>query len=401
MDELEAYASRWPFERSSDEAWTREGWVRAFIHLHASAALLAKLHATEQGFSERAREVIANLASLAGYAQVTDGLHEPDTFYVPMPDYYNGTVSMRRSFALLCVLAWCLRFHAARADGDASSAFAAAVRAFQVAEDASFTIWAQLADNCQSFHFQYDTAMSWLDDHRLREHPFIDTRIGKVRDLDGSTWSPHYPGIEYWTFARGLCISRLSRDEYRDLRMDDERHTAHNRLKRYFFAGLWDAMSPAAQDALITADLIYWAPEGSKDTLLENLRHATEVIFEEQVAGPFREWRTEQGIAQQSSPAAGPASRELRALVYEVWEENGRHFEEFATAYFAKRDIEWGSIQSTLRRLARLRNTGVHPRSGKEPPLKQGEAEDEYKKVVGINRRGLLQRLLALQPPTA
>ena len=449
VEELEGYARRWAFERTPDEGLDRQGWLRAFIHLHASAALLIKLHATEEGFSGRARELIDHLAALAAYVRATDGLREPDTFYQPMPDYYNGTVSMRRSFALLCALAWCFRFHLARADGDAHGAFDAAVRAFAIAEDGSFTDqlffdepgceiergeivvlglvgwwleprdvaaafedlyeaqvmgaastpWVRLADNFLSLDFEYQMALTWLGENHLADAPRIHTRIGEARDLDGSTWSPSYQLAEYWAFARALCISRLSRDEYRDLRMDDERHTARDRLKRYFFTDIWEDVPPVAQDALITADLIHWAQEGSKATLPENLRLATEAILEERLVQPFRAWCAANERAPARRSHRREASLKLTLFLGELWDD-GRLFSEFASdAYQSVGRREWEEIRQTLDELRGLRNASAHP--GERGAAGPDQVKAVYRKVVGIGCSGVLPRLLKLQPPTA
>ena len=89
VDELARYAEGWRFQRQpdADKEWSREEYLRAFVHMHASAALLVKLHADEGGQSERASEVVKDMvghrrSGRGGYISVGG---EPDTFYREMP----------------------------------------------------------------------------------------------------------------------------------------------------------------------------------------------------------------------------------------------------------------------------------------------------------------------------
>ncbi len=432
--DLESYVQRWGFKRPADRHWAREDWIRAFVHVHASAALLAKLHFDEGGFSERARELFEDLASLSDELQMADGLHEPDTYYRDMPDYFNRSAAMRRSLVLLCSLAWCFKFHAAREDSDAVGAFEAAFTAYWVAEKGSsgallffaeptsvieshesvlgsFAWWIRATDAaaafedayespgssdswahwamvCEMLKFGYSQAADWLDEHRLAGSEWITTRIGGFRAPSGDTWFPTYPPAEFFAFAKGLCISHLSQDEYRNLRAKDESEGARERLQRYFFQSLWDDLPDVARGELIAADQVGWAQGGSKAGLPGNLRRAAETILKEQVVEFFREWRKRQGI---SIPCARNPD-ELSALLRDL-KDNRQLFYEFAAETYPEfSKSKWQVLMKDLGSLVKLRNRSEHPED--RGPVDPGEVASEYRKFIGIGGDGVVQRLL-------
>ena len=437
-DELESYTGRWAFNRPADRPWTREDWLRAFVYIHASAALLVKLHFDEDGFSERARELIDDLASLAEEMEKGDTLHEPGTYYRDMPNYFNGTAAMRQSLVSLCSLAWCFKFHMAQADDDAVDAFEAAFQAFWVTEkgssgqllffaeptsliedgDSALGIfawwvnatdvarafedayesrspkisWGQWAMACEMLKFGYTQGSDWLEEHQLGHFERVNTRIGGFREPSGQTWLPSYPPAEFFTFARGLCVRRLSPDEYRALRDEDERRSASDRLQRYLLLGRWNDLPDEARNELIAADQLYWAPQGSKSGLAGHLRRAAEIILKERIVAPFRDWRKKQGHPVLLNTNSGELPHLLRELQH-----NDNLFHEFAAATYtdlSKR--KWRALMKDLHSLVKLRNRSEHPED--HGPVDPGKVASEYRKFIGIGSDGVIQRLLWYKP---
>ena len=379
-----------------------------------------------------------DLASLAEEMEKGDALHEPDTYYRDLPDYFNRTAAMKRSLVVLCSLAWCFKFHASRAESNAIGAFEAAFKAFWIAErgsvgsilffaepaseierdgvalgtfalwvDASSVAtafedayespstkvpWAQWAMHCELLKFGYTQAAVWLDESPLAGSERIPTRIGGIQEPGGDTYYPSFPLVEFFAFARGLCASRLSQDEYRTLREEDERRSASDRLERYFFQDLWDNVPEPAKGELIAADQVGWVPGGSKAGLPGNLRRAAEAILRERVVEFFREWRKRQGIP---IPCARNPD-ELSALLRDL-RDNRRAFYEFAAETypeFSKR--KWQALMKDLSTLVMLRNRSEHPED--RGPVDPGRVASEYRKFIGIGSDGVIQRLLRYKP---
>jgi|GEM_PF-3186373 len=438
--QLKELVDAWRYEYKPDET---PDWTRAYVSVHVAGALAIHLYKTEKAFSEAMREAIDNMTQLAAYLKAMNSLIEPGVYYVDDPQYFNETVPIRKSLPIACSLGWCFDFYIAKADGKPERAFDSAFEAFKAAdvansvrtffaeplaaieqEDVTLVLvamwmrphditevfdqihtaveskvdWAQLAVQCDEMGFYHERALKSAEENIFRVDPFVTSKIGKLRSESGSEWSPSYSLSEFWTYARGLCVTRLSPDAYRRLREDDERHAAQERLRKYFFGDLWNVIPQEAQDALIIADRIYWSTEGRKGDILENFRLAIESIIEQQLAIPFRSWCSNQNKqTPTSSDAEGkepflPLSRFLR----ELWG-NKRLFEEFARAVFPDRQAAfWNELRESLYNLRRLRGAAAHPE--KTGPATTEQALEQYRRFIGIGERGILSDLLRLHP---
>jgi len=438
--QLEELVDAWRYEYKPDET---PDWTRAYVSVHVSGALALHLYKTEKAFSEAMREAVDNITQLAAYLKAMHSLIEPWVYYADDPQYFNETVPIRKSLPIACSLGWCFDFYIARADGKPELAFNSAFEAFKVAdvansvrtffteprsaiehEDVTLALvamwmlphdiaevfdqihtaveskvdWAQLAAQCDEMGFYHERALKSAEENRFHIDRFVTSEIGKLRSESGSEWSPFYPLREFWTFARGLCVTRLSPDAYRKLREDDERHAAEERLRKYFFVDLWDVMPQETKDALITADRIYWSTEGRKGDILENLRLAIEPIVEQQLATPFRSWcfHLDKQTPTSSDAVAKEPFLPLSRLLRELWANRGL-FENFARAVFPGRQAAfWNELRESLYKLRDLRGAAVHPED--RGPATTDQALEQYRRFVGIDERGILSDLLGLRP---
>lgn len=81
---------------------------------------------------------------------------------------------------------------------------------------------------------------------------------------------------EYWQRARGWAEAQLSPSEYRKMRDADREDAAERRLKNYFFGGNWTQLPSRAQAALISADRTWNEEKGRRESILNELRIASE-----------------------------------------------------------------------------------------------------------------------------
>ena len=155
-------------------------------------------------------------------------------------------------------------------------------------------------------------------------------------------------------------------------------------------------MPNESQGALITADRIYWASEGRKGDILENLRLAVEPVIEQHLAVPFRTWCAQHDKLAPSSPQSGRPEPFLRLsrLLGELWG-NRQLFEEFSRTAFPQVDrIFWDGLRGNLYNLRNQRGTTAHPEDG--GPATIEEISGHYRRFIGIGERGILLDLLAL-----
>lgn len=333
-EQLQKLRAVWKYRYAPDESLD---WTRAFINIHIDGALALHLKRTEDGYSEDLQGLIEEITRLASLLYTNNYLWEPGVYFQSAPSYFEETVPLKKSLSIVCSFAWSFRFFIKKAAGQDEEAFDCVNKAFECADplintrrfasrskskieevNASAGLvtfwlrcqevvqvfdgiyksnepkvdWTQLAEQCEEIRFSYEQGGKWAEENRFLIDKSVRSETGKIPTESGSDWSPSYPVSEFWTYARGLCITRLSPDAYRKLRDQDERHTAEKRLKRYFFSDHWEDLSTASRDALIAADRAFWSDEGRKGDVLENIRLAIEPIIEECLVIPFRDWFT-------------------------------------------------------------------------------------------------------------
>ncbi|MFC1953778.1 hypothetical protein ACFLWR_06610 [Chloroflexota bacterium] len=439
-EQLEELRNVWQYNHKVDE---QPSWIHSYIYIHISGAQALHLYNTEESFSKAVREHINSITQLAVHLKSSNSIHEPGVFYADDPRYFNEIVPIFRSLFAVCSLGWCFGFHIAKADNKPENAFECAFEALSTASNANLTHvffaeptaiieegniilnlaavwigsqdivdvfdeihlavnpnidWRELADRCEEMRFYYDEALEKAQENGIRVNQFVSSKMGKVQSGSGGEWTPSYPLSEFWTFARGLCITRLSPDAYRKLRDDDERYAAQDRLKRYFFRDLWDEIPSESQDALIAADRVYWSTEGRKGDILENLRLAIEPVVEQRLAIPFRFWCSQHPdqIPGYSLAKDRKSFLRLTNLIHELWD-NQKLFKNFTQAVFP--DIHgtfWRELKTELYSLRNARGTTVHP--DERDPTNTDQIVEYYHKFIGIGGHGVFCELLRLHP---
>ena len=438
--QLEDLRNDWRYQYNPDE---KPDWTRAYVNVHLAAALALHLHHAEDGYSEAMLGAVDDVAQLASLLVTADSLTEPGVYYQDDPEYYNGTVPLRKSLPIVCSLGWSIKFYVASAAGETEQAFESVIRAFECADigtrvnmffaepiaaieqvNASVGLvgtwlrcqevagvfdqihnavepkvnWEELANRCEDMKYYYDQAAEWADENRFLVDKYVKSEIGKIKTESGSEWTPYYPLGEFWTFARGLCVTRLSPDAYRKVQDNDRRHEAKDRLSKYFFKDVWEDIPRDAQDALIAADRTYWAEEGRKGDILENLRLAMEPVIEQRLAGPFRAWRSKRAEGGAGDARTGNRETFLRIsmLLHELWD-NRALFENFAKDVFLEVPLAfWDDLRDALYDLRDLRGATAHPEGGNVATAH--EITERYGRFIGIDQRGFLPYLLALRP---
>lgn len=437
--QMETLKTIWQYHHEGEES---PDWIRAYINIHLYGAHALHLYSIE-GFSESVRGSISHITQLASSLKAQDSLIEPGLLYANDPLYFNETIPMQKSLFSVCALSFCLDFHINRNDDEPKKAFNAAFEAFSIAEmgniihlffkeptaiieednmilalvaawiesqniadvfDEIYSAidlkvdWRELADRCDQMWYFYDNAQKKALEKKLHIIQFVSSKFSKVQSESGSYWTPSYPLNEFWAFARGLCITRLSPDSYRKLRDDDERHAALDRLRKYFFDDVWHEMPSDAQEALITADRVFWATEGRKGDVLENLRLAIEPILEQQLLVPFRSWCSQHSRKTRDNSQNNDKKTFLRlsTLFNELWADH-KLFNDFAQAMFPNISPQfWKDLRSNLYSLRDARGATTHPE--KRGPATADQISDHYHRVIGIGQHGTISQLLHLHP---
>ena len=87
---------------------------------------------------------------------------------------------------------------------------------------------------------------------------------------------------EFWYGAKAWAAAQLSPSEYQEMRQADEKVTAENRLKAYFFNESWAVLSERCKERLIDADRIWNSPGNALwEAVLNDLRIAVEEVCQQ------------------------------------------------------------------------------------------------------------------------
>ncbi len=438
IDQLEVLSASWKCDYGPDEV---PEWTRTFLKIHIDTALALYLHKNENGHSEALQEALERVTKLGSMLYHSDYLMEPGVYYQTSPRYFNDSVPLKRSLALALSLAWCMKFYIYKGSFRFEDAFDCAYWAFEqtdwigttsrflqessamieqkkvVAGLASVwlrgqevadvvdevcnavnpkTDWAKLSDQCDQMRYYYEQGYDWAEENKFSIDRHVRSRLGKIRSSDGSEWTPNYPMSEFWTFARGLCATRLSPDAYMKLRQDEEDHAAERRLKTYFFPDSWDLLPEASRQNLITADRIYWSQEGNRGSLASSLRLTVEPILEKYLVGPYHDWQKTTG----KSPSRNPRRNDREpftpiSVLLRVWQDDPKTFRQFTGEAFGElADAFWNGFQQSLYFLRHLRGAVEHPEDNSEPT--ENEISSCYRMWVGIGERSLISEILLL-----
>lgn len=117
--------------------------------------------------------------------------------------------------------------------------------------------WGKVRNTCRHFVEQYS---DWGS-----------VKTGERRELEGSI---------YWEKAETFAENRLSPDQFRKMRDEDEREGAEQRLCRDFFDDVWSNLPPGVRDSLIDAER-HWSsrPKPQYDHMTSAYREALEGLL--------------------------------------------------------------------------------------------------------------------------
>ncbi|MBI2166366.1 MAG: hypothetical protein HYU29_08210 [Chloroflexi bacterium] len=206
---------------------------------------------------------------------------------------------------------------------------------------------------------------------------------------------------DFWLQARGLALHKLSPDALVRFLRETERTQSEARLCTYFFGELWNMLPENAQQALIAADNTFWATEGRRGDVLENLRLAVEAVVETILARPFRKWlsgESSRGVRLEDSPrrtAENKSFLPITELIDELWRDHRAEFLKWAQREWPGIEENfWVGVGTDLMALRDARSRAVHPKGREAAGDKV--IRDYYAKFLGIGRPGLLPELLRM-----
>ena len=203
------------------------------------------------------------------------------------------------------------------------------------------------------------------------------------------TWSG------FWLIAHGWALAQLSRNEYRKMREDDEKHATENRLKNYFFRSDWSYLPERAQQRLINADLIWNSPQRvSRESILNDLLRASEEMCERFIVQPFmNDERTSSDILGIEAKVAEDVRRSsLGVREYISICELPSLPDSLAERNLADSEIRFivEKLPTTLRQLTDARNDADHEiGTFVSPEL----VDSAYRLFLGIGQPGILPEL--------
>ena len=239
--------------------------------------------------------------------------------------------------------------------------------------------WKQIAEDCEAL--MAATYSTGVDD--------------AILDESGNpvSWS------EYWIAAATWARCQLSPTELQEYQTRLDETAAEDRLRVYFFGGRWPKLNRKARTSIVNADIHMHSKElGQRfDTILNELRIATEAIFHEHFWEPLTkvgpsEWFTELNEFEElkekiESVSPHPALKDL------IWTCNRPFFRKFLEhRHIDCSDIRFltQSLPSLFEQLRVPRNEAEHDPNAVLSPIRVG---DVYKTFLGIGRPGVLPEL--------
>ena len=213
------------------------------------------------------------------------------------------------------------------------------------------------------------------------------------------SWTYEESARDAWVIARGSALQKISPDALVRFLEHTRAFEAEQRLRVYFFDKLWGLLPGQAQNALIAADHAFWATEGRRNDIFENLRLATEAVVGLVLIDPFRIWMLDNPQTQDRSSKVTPTQNEpylpIARQLKELWSDNEESFKTFTSfSYPGAETAYWSYLRSGLRALAEIRNQAVHPEDRGHP--REESISNIYRIFLGIGQRGILPDLLKL-----
>jgi hypothetical protein len=393
------------------------------------------------------REAVDGVARLADLLTAQTDLREPGVFYETHGDYAMQLTPAVRSLGFAAALGWCFKFDEEMEAQRPVAALDAAISAISVADladwsagppaesacsieakgaplgavaswirlqdivdafDAVYDLpdpgrpWSNLAFTCDEMRFNYETAASWAKD---QQHPLdmrAQSRHGAIHPPGGLPWVPSLDAGAFWTLARGLCISRLAPDEYRQLRERDRESAAEDRLRTYFFGETWDQLPVRARDSLVAADLGMFSLGGRIESVVNELRIAAEELLYERVWNPLRAWALQNSQAVdfrrvldqvETESRRVDAQPNLRHISQALKTQSGRRWMDSVGLEIVDSRFLRENVPAVLDRIWGVRNRGEHDLGERALHSNQQDVYQVFAEMVGIGRAGVLAQV--------
>ena len=226
----------------------------------------------------------------------------------------------------------------------------------------------------------------------------------EVIDGEGFSWEWY----NYWQRADSWAEARLTPDQLRDLREEQEDKRAEDRLRAYFFDETqWNVLPERARDELILADKAWMSANRVRPSLgrsiPNSLRKATEHILEQNLWDPLVKWADAPEQVNLDFRELRRVRKRLAQLGHEpaladymkVFSDSG--VVKYLHDHFEKKDADFikNKVKKRLRELKAARNPEEH---GMGAPVNLGELRDIYGHFLGIGpkRPGILPELVRL-----
>lgn len=246
------------------------------------------------------------------------------------------------------------------------------------------TDWKQVARDCEALAKHWKL---WLDDAA----PLNET----IEDTAGATrvWA------EFWNAARGWAEGRLSRNEYRELREEDERSASERRLRAYFFEGeLWDRLPDRARKSLLDADQTWFARgQGRVESVYNDIRVAVESVCYSLIWEPLRHLTGDQRLLEFHAKDRELAEDGKNPSLLDYRWACGRQFMiallDSVNVADKDRPFIQKDLPQALKLLGNLRNPAEH-----DPKRSwfRGEVAPIVQRFLGLNETGVLPRLVGV-----
>lgn len=247
--------------------------------------------------------------------------------------------------------------------------------------------WRQIAADCRMINLSWGDCLGSYQEFRSPEEV--------ITDGEGREWQ----WLSFWEHARGWAEAKLEPSELLEemKRAEDER--AEERLKTYFFLGLWHYLPDRARQSLVEADRMWNSAKGRREAIVNELRLATEATLLPMLWHPFSDWIDNQPhkslknlrfIDMQKELAQKQHEPSLGNLI-EMWKTD--NFDQFLRKTFPKQEDRSfiADLFRPLIELNRERRKAEHPPS--KPASQVVNVVPVFRKFIGIGCLGILPRL--------
>jgi hypothetical protein len=255
--------------------------------------------------------------------------------------------------------------------------------------------WRQIAADCRMINLSWGDCLGSSQEFRNPEEVVIDR--------EGQEWQ----WSSFWEQAWGWVKAKMEPSELlEEMKLAEDEH-AEQRLKTYFFHGLWHYLPDRARQSLVEADRVLNSAIGRREAIPNELRLATEATLLPMLWHPFTEWIDNQPhrslkdlrfIDMQKKLAQKQREPSLANLI-EMWKTDA--FDQFLGKAFPKEEERSfiANLSQPLIELNRERRKAERPPS--KPASQIVNVVPVFRKFIGIGCEGILPRLAQIQQKIA